>query len=121
MEGEDLKSFIESNGHSAGFSPQHGATDLDVGPGTTPAFQPLEIEQQVDIDAGSLSQGFYGMEESAVRTYICGYKIQALGISIWANHFNRGGGSNTKSLKFSLLFHMLAGMLNYGRRPRTPL
>jgi hypothetical protein len=82
MEGEDLKSFIESNGHSAGFSPQHGATDLDVGPGTTPAFQPLEIEQQVDIDAGSLSQGFYGMEESAVRTYICGYKIQAIGISI---------------------------------------
>ena len=98
MEGEDLKSFIESNGHSADFSPEHGTTDLDMGTGNAPAFQSLEIEQQIDIDAGSFRQRFDRMKKGAIRTNIRGHKIQALAISVLTNHFNRGGGSKTKPL-----------------------
>jgi hypothetical protein len=115
MEGEDLKPFIESDGHSAGFSSEDGTADLDVHTGTAPAFQSLEIEQQIDIDARPFSQGFYSMEEGTVRTYICGQKIQTLVISVLTNHFDRGGGSNTKPLEFSLLFHRLVVMPNNGK------
>ena len=55
MEREDLKPFIELNGHSAGFSSEDGTADLDVRTGTAPAFQSLEIEQQIDIDARPFS------------------------------------------------------------------
>jgi hypothetical protein len=115
MEGRDLEPFIESNGHSAGFSSEHGTADLDVRTGTTPAFQSLQIEQQIDIDAGPLRQGFYGVEEGAVRTYIGRHKIQTLVISVLTNHFDRSGGSNTKPLEFSLLFHTLVRKLNKGK------
>jgi hypothetical protein len=111
MEGGDLKPFIELNGHSAVFSSENGPADLDVCAGATPAFESLEIEQQIDIDAGPFSQGFYGMEEGAVGTYICGQKIQTPVISILANHFDRGGGSNTEPLESSLLFHRLVDLL----------
>ena len=72
MEGKDLKPFIESNGHSAGLSSEHSTADLDVCTGTAPALQSLEIEQQIDIDAASFSQGFHGVEEGTVRTYVGG-------------------------------------------------
>lgn len=51
MERGDLKRFIESNGHSVSFSAEDGTTDLDVRAGATPAFESLEIEQQINIDA----------------------------------------------------------------------
>jgi hypothetical protein len=98
MEGKDLKPFIELNGHSSDFSSQHGTADLDVGTGGAPAFQTLEIEQQIDIDAGSFRQRLDGMKKGAIGTYIRGHKIQSLAISVLTNHFNRGGGSKTKPL-----------------------
>ena len=107
MEGGHLKSLIESNGHPARFGSQYGTADFDVGAGTTPAFQFLEIKQQVHIDARTLSQWIYGGKVGTIGTYICGNKIEAPWIAVQTHHFDRGGSSKVKPFKFSLIFHVL--------------